>query len=73
MITHRDPATIPPIQIGSLLAATPHALIGGHAVNAWVEPRLTRDVDCIVTDDSAALATRDFGGGRLGGGSERVG
>lgn len=29
----------------------PYAIIGGHAVNAWVEPRLTGDVDVAVQTD----------------------
>ena len=36
-------------------AGTPWALIGGHAVNAWVEPRLTRDIDVTVSADASAL------------------
>ena len=34
----------------------PYALIGGHAVNVWLEPRFTADVDVTVAADSAALA-----------------
>ncbi len=33
-----------------------YALIGGHAVNAWLEPRFTADVDVTVAADPAALA-----------------
>lgn len=29
-------------------AAVPYVLIGGHAVNAWLEPRFTADVDLTV-------------------------
>ena len=36
-------------------AGTPWALIGGHAVNAWVEPRLTRDIDVTISADTSAL------------------
>jgi hypothetical protein len=37
-------------------AAVPYAIIGGHAVNAWLEPRFTADVDVTVAADPAALA-----------------
>lgn len=36
-------------------AGVPWALIGGHAVNAWVEPRATADVDVTCAADSAGL------------------
>lgn len=36
-------------------AGTPWALIGGHAVNVWVEPRLTRDIDVTVAAKPLAL------------------
>ena len=32
----------------------PWALLDGHAVNAWVEPRLTRDIDVTVAADASA-------------------
>jgi hypothetical protein len=46
--------------LGNLLtrAGLPYALIGGHAVNVWVEPRFTADVDVTVqatVDDLARL------------------
>lgn len=44
-----------------------YALIGGHAVNAWVEPRFTADIDVTMTAGApqldrltAALARRGF-------------
>jgi hypothetical protein len=47
--------------------AIDYALIGGHAVNAWLEPRFTADVDIVVaagTDDldrlKLALAAEGF-------------
>lgn len=33
-----------------------YALIGGHAINAWLEPRFTADVDVTVAADPAAFA-----------------
>lgn len=33
-----------------------HALIGGHAVNVWLEPRFTADIDVTVLADLEALA-----------------
>jgi hypothetical protein len=35
--------------------AVEYALIGGHAVNAWVEPRFTADVDIVVAAGSDDL------------------
>jgi hypothetical protein len=55
MIAPRDPATIPPLRVGALLSDTPHALIGGHAVNVWVEPRFTVDIDLTIDADRTAL------------------
>jgi hypothetical protein len=45
--------------IGALLdrASIPYVVIGAHAVNAWVEPRVTADIDVTVAMD-AASATR---------------
>jgi hypothetical protein len=37
-------------------AGLPYAIIGGHAVNIWLEPRFTADVDLTVAADPAALA-----------------
>ena len=37
-------------------AGLAYALIGGHAVNVWLEPRFTADVDVTVMADPAALA-----------------
>jgi hypothetical protein len=37
-------------------AGLAYALIGGHAVNVWVEPRFTADVALTVAADAAALA-----------------
>ena len=34
----------------------PFALIGGHAVNAWLEPRVTADVDVTIEANAALLA-----------------
>lgn len=36
-------------------AESSHALIGGHAVNAWLEPRFTADIDLVIAVDAAAL------------------
>lgn len=36
-------------------SGVPWALIGGHAVNAWVEPRATADVDVTCAADPAGL------------------
>lgn len=36
-------------------AGLAYALIGGHAVNLWLEPRFTADVDVTVAADPAAL------------------
>jgi hypothetical protein len=48
------------LHLGSLLtrAQIPHALIGGHAVNAWVEPRYTADIDITIQTDAAAANAR---------------
>ncbi len=51
-----------PDDVLALIAATfaaaglPYALIGGHAVNAWLEPRFTADIDVTVAADPASLA-----------------
>jgi hypothetical protein len=37
-------------------AGLAYALIGGHAVNLWLEPRFTADIDVTVAADPAALA-----------------
>lgn len=37
-------------------AGLAYAVIGGHAVNAWLEPRFTADVDLTVAADPQALA-----------------
>ena len=44
--------------LGNLLTRTglPYALIGGHAVNVWIEPRFTADVDVTVQATAADLA-----------------
>ena len=36
-------------------AQVPYAFIGAHAVNTWVEPRLTADIDVTAAADAAAL------------------
>jgi hypothetical protein len=36
-------------------AGLAHALIGGHAVNTWLEPRFTADIDLVIAVDAAAL------------------
>jgi hypothetical protein len=36
-------------------AAVPYAVIGAHAVNAWVEPRITADIDVTVQADGEAI------------------
>jgi hypothetical protein len=43
--------------LASLLtrAGVPYALIGGHAVNVWLEPRFTADVDVTVQANAADL------------------
>jgi len=40
-------------------AGLPYAIIGGHAVNAWLEPRFTADVDITVVADGLGLAALD--------------
>jgi len=42
-------------EVGRLLegAHVPYVVIGGHAVNAWIEPRFTADVDVTVRADAA--------------------
>lgn len=44
--------------LGPLLdrAGTPYALIGGHAVNVWLEPRFTADIDLTVSADFQGLS-----------------
>lgn len=37
-------------------AGVPYAIIGGHAVNAWLEPRFTADVDVTVAAGPAELS-----------------
>ncbi|MEX2205823.1 MAG: nucleotidyl transferase AbiEii/AbiGii toxin family protein [Myxococcota bacterium] len=37
-------------------ARVSYALIGGHAVNVWLEPRFTADIDVTVQADPAAFA-----------------
>ena len=37
-------------------AGLSHALIGGHAVNAWLEPRFTADIDLVIAVAAAALS-----------------
>ena len=37
-------------------AGVPYAVIGAHAVNAWIEPRLTADIDVTAQISSADLA-----------------
>ncbi len=61
-------------------AGLAHALIGGHAVNAWIEPRFTADVDFTVEAaptkleavvkalvDAGYRVTREVGGGQVSG------
>jgi hypothetical protein len=36
-------------------AAIPYAVIGAHAVNAWVEPRMTADIDVTAHADAEAM------------------
>jgi hypothetical protein len=45
--------------IGRLFAEAgiPYAVIGGHAVNAWLEPRFTADIDVTVVAGSDTIAT----------------
>jgi hypothetical protein len=44
-------------EVGRILHAAnlPAVLIGGQAVNCWVEPRITMDVDVTVLSDGAAI------------------
>lgn len=37
-------------------ARVSYALIGGHAVNVWLEPRFTADIDIVMAADPAAFA-----------------
>lgn len=57
MVTPSDPIGLF-AQLGSILtrAQIAHALIGGHAVNAWIEPRYTADIDITIQADPAASA-----------------
>ncbi len=54
--------TAEPLDVMALIASVfdaaglAYALIGGHAVNAWLEPRVTVDIDLTVAADPAALA-----------------
>ncbi len=45
-------------RVASLIeaAGVPYAVIGAHAVNAWIEPRLTADIDVTAQISSADLA-----------------
>ncbi len=36
-------------------ASIPYAVIGAHAVNAWVEPRITADIDVTAQADADAM------------------
>ena len=36
-------------------AAVPYVVIGAHAVNAWVEPRITADIDVTAAVDAAGM------------------
>jgi hypothetical protein len=44
-----------PVGVRSIISATLHALIGGHAVNAWGEPRATTDFDLTIAADLSSL------------------
>jgi hypothetical protein len=44
-----------PASVCSIIAAAPHALIGGHAVNMWVTPRYTHDFDVTIAADLPSL------------------
>ena len=52
------PADAPLAFLACLLdrAGLAHALIGGHAVNVWLEPRFTADIDVTVLTDREAMA-----------------
>ena len=56
-MTSSNPSTVL-VHLGSVFARAqvPHALIGGHAVNAWIEPRYTADVDVTIQADAASFA-----------------
>jgi hypothetical protein len=49
--------TNPVAALGSLLdaAGVPYAIIGAHAVNVWLEPRFTADIDVTVQAGSAEI------------------
>lgn len=47
-------------------AGLAYALIGGHAINLWLEPRFTADIDVTVAADPAALARARAGLEALG-------
>ena len=44
--------------VASLLndSGVDYALIGGHAVNVWLEPRFTADIDVTISADAASVA-----------------
>jgi hypothetical protein len=50
-------ATSPLTTIARLLeqAAVPYVVIGAHAVNAWVEPRITADIDVTAAVDGGGM------------------
>jgi len=50
-------ASQPVAEIGALLesAGIDYAVIGGHAVNVWLEPRFTADVDITIATDRDGL------------------
>lgn len=44
-----------PAGISAVIAPTRHALVGAHAVNIWIEPRITLDFDVTISGDRLSL------------------
>jgi len=51
-----NPIVLPLPSIHGIIAGIPHALIGGYAVNVWVPPRETSDIDLTIAADHASFA-----------------
>ena len=55
VMTPKNPGPIPLPRLHLVLAGVQHALIGGYAVNAWLPPRLTGDIDLTIAADRAGF------------------